>query len=75
MKEVNKDLLINLMEEYQRLLDIEKKFDEWQKQYPDKHAYEYEGQRIPRARFERLGVMIRQTMIDFENRYSSRFYY
>lgn len=62
-----KDLLIPLMQEYQRLIEIEKKYDEWKSENPDKHKFEYNGQRVSRARFERIGIMIRQTMIDMEN--------
>ena len=61
-----KDLLTPLMNEYQRLLEIEKEYDEWQEENPEKHRYHYTGQRVPRARFQRIGIMIRQTMIDME---------
>ena len=60
------DLLIPLMNEYQRLMEIESKFEEWKRDNPDKRNWEYRGQRVSRARFERIGVMIRQTMIDYE---------
>ena len=60
------ELLIPLMQEYQRLMEIENKYEEWKKDSPELMPWDYEGQRIPRARFERIGIMIRQTMIDYE---------
>ena len=66
-----KDLLIPLMQEYQRLIEIEKKYDEWKSENPDKNSFKYNGQRISTARFQRIGIMIRQTMIDMENNQDS----
>lgn len=60
------DLLIPLMQEYQRLLEIDKEYQEWKKQNPDKGYWHYDGQRVSRARLERIGIMIRQTMVDYE---------
>lgn len=54
------------MQEYQRLMEIEAKYKEWEKENPELMSWHYKGQRVPRARFERIGIMIRQTMIDFE---------
>lgn len=65
------DLLIPLMNEYQRLMEIEDKFEKWKRDNPDKKVWEYRGQRVSRARFERIGVMIRQTMIDFERKHKA----
>jgi hypothetical protein len=66
------ELLKPLMQEYQRLIDLEAQYQEWKKQNPDKSAWHYKGQRVSKARFERIGVMIRQSMIDFER--SQSFY-
>ncbi len=60
------ELLLPLMQEYQRLMEIENKFEEWKKKNPELGSWKYEGQRVSKARFERIGVIIRQTMIDFE---------
>lgn len=60
------NLLIPLMQEYQRLMEIEAKYEEWEKESPELMPWDYKGQRVSRARFERIGIMIRQTMIDFE---------
>lgn len=65
-----KELLVPLMDEYKRLIEVENKYEEWKRNNSDKSSWEYKGQRIPRARFERIGVMIRQTMIDFEKNHS-----
>ena len=64
------ELLIPLIDEYKRLLEIENKYQEWKKSNPDKKFWEYKGQRASRARIERIGIMIRQTMIDYENNHS-----
>ena len=60
------NLLIPLMQEYQRLMEVEAKYEEWRNENPDVYEWNYHGQRVSRARFERIGIMIRQTMIDFE---------
>lgn len=62
-------LLIPLMDEYKRLMSVEKEFEEWKQNNPESHTWQYEGQRVSKARFERIGVMIRQTMIDFERKH------
>lgn len=61
-----KSLMIPLMEEYKRLIDVEEQFEEWQRNNPEESRWRYNGQRVSKARFERIGVMIRQTMVDFE---------
>lgn len=60
------DLLIYLIKEYQRLLEIEGKYHEWKKEYPEKFYLDYEGERVSHARMKRLGVMIREKMIEYE---------
>lgn len=60
------NLLLLLMQEYQRLMQIENEYEDWKLQNPHKNSWEYNGQRVSKARFERIGVMIRQTMIDYE---------
>lgn len=62
------NLLNLLMEEYQRLLEVEAKYVEWKEKHPDLYPWNYPGQRVSKTRFERLGIMIRQTMIDFERK-------
>mgnify|MGYP001378602508 CR=1 FL=1 len=61
-----KELLKLLMAEYQRLMNLEEKFREWQRDNPKLYPWEYKGQRVSRARMERIGIMIRQTMRDYE---------
>ncbi|MFP7171927.1 hypothetical protein [Terribacillus halophilus] len=60
------ELLNPLMQEYQRLMALEEQYQEWRKQNPDTSAWHYKCQRVSKARFERIGVMIRQSMIDYE---------
>ena len=47
-------------------MEVEAKYEEWRNENPDVYEWNYHGQRVSRARFERIGIMIRQTMIDFE---------
>lgn len=61
-----KGLLIPLMEEYKRLIEIEEKYLEWKRENPESYSWNYNGQRVSRSRFERIGIMIRQSMVDFE---------
>jgi len=63
-----KELLKLLMAEYQRLMELEEKFREWEENNPELYPWEYSGQRVSKARMERIGIMIRQTMKDFERR-------
>jgi len=65
-----KKILDTLIQEYQRLMEIEAKYEEWKNQNPDESPWKYKGQRVSRARFERLGIMIRQTMIDYEKNHN-----
>jgi len=60
------ELLIPLMQEYQRLMEIEAKYEKWEKENPKLMPWNYKGQRVSRTRFERIGIMVRQTMIDYE---------
>lgn len=61
-------LLAPLMEEYQRLMEIEAEYKEWKKEHIELFSWDYKGKRVAKARFERIGVMIRQTMIDYERK-------
>lgn len=63
------DLLFLLMKEYQRLIEIEAEYDQWKKYNPELNGWEYRKQRVSKARLERIGIMVRQTMIDFERKH------
>ena len=51
------DTLIALSKEYTRLLEKRRELE------PNWHAY---GPKIPNERIKRTGLMLRQTMLDFE---------
>lgn len=55
-----------MIDEYKRLLEIDQAHKEWIKDNPDKHWYQYDGKTVSRARLNRIGVTIRQMMIDVE---------
>lgn len=64
---MNNTLLILLLEEYHRLLELDNKRKQWEEENPDKSKYQYKGKTVSSARLKRLGVMIRQMMVDVED--------
>lgn len=64
---MNNTLLILLLEEYHRLLELDNKRKQWEEENPDKSRYQYQGKTVSSARLKRLGVMIRQMMVDVED--------
>ena len=67
-----KNILIPLMQEYQRLMEVENKFNDWKKENPELYSWDYKGQRASKAQFERMGIMIRKIMIDYERNYNQQ---
>ena len=59
-------LLEILMVKYQNAIVKNKAYTQWQKDNPSKYYWMYEGEKVPKAEIQRLGIMIRQTMIDYE---------
>lgn len=64
---MNNTLLILLLEEYHRLLELDNKRKQWEEENPDKSRYQYKEKTVSSARLKRLGVMIRQMMVDVED--------
>lgn len=64
---MNNQLLILMIDEYKRLLEIDQAHKDWIKNNPDKYFGAYRGKTVSRARLNRIGVTIRQMMIDVEN--------
>lgn len=64
------NLLIELIKEYQRLLELRVAFEKWEEEHPEFYSndrpYQYNGEYISLERLKRTGLMIRQTMIDVE---------
>lgn len=60
------NLLNELMKEYQRLVNIRKTFDEWIESNPENSKWNYRGEYVSKARLQRLGLVIRETMLDYE---------
>ncbi len=64
---MNEQLFLSaLLHKYQDAINKNKEYDEWEVANPDKRYWEYKGKVVPKAEIKRLGIMIRQTMIDYE---------
>lgn len=63
---MNNQLLILMIDEYKRLLELDQKRKDWLEDNPEKKSWDYKGQIVSRARLNRIGVTIRQLMIDIE---------
>lgn len=60
---MNINLTIELLEEYQRLLQQEKDYINFQKENPGEF---YRGERPSVSELKRAGIMVRKLMIDIE---------
>lgn len=58
--------LSELIARYQEAVKINEKYTEWNKDNPDKYPWHYKGEVVPKAKINRLGIMIRQEMIEYE---------
>lgn len=59
--------LFELISRYKEAVKTNEKYYKWCEENPDKYSWHYNGEIVPKAKINRLRIMISQEMIDYEN--------